>query len=197
MVVKLPPVTLARFTVEEYQHKIETGGFTEDDNLELIEGWLVRKMSHGVNHDNAIELIDEALAPLLPADVRRRIQSTITTADSQPEPDFVLVRGTVRSRDGRHPGPADLELVVEVSDSSLDYDRTFKQRIYARAGIAVYWIVNLIDRQVEVYTLPQPTLDEPRFANRTDYREGESVPVVIQAQEIGRVAVADLLPSGS
>lgn len=199
MVVRLTPLEppLATITVAQYHVMIHCGALTANDPIELVEGLLVQKMPRNTPHDVSVDLLNELFWKLLPNGLRLRVQSAITLADSEPEPDGAVVLGPAQRYAQNHPGPEDIHIVIEIANSSLEYDRGRKQRIYARAGIAVYWIVNLIDRQVEVYTSPQAALDEPCYASRTDYQEDDSVPVVVRSQEIGRVAVADLLPSGS
>ncbi|MBY0526953.1 MAG: Uma2 family endonuclease [Gemmataceae bacterium] len=145
-----PPYPVHKFTVDEYHQMIQVGLLTEEDSVELLEGWIVPKMPRNSPHDIAIELLQEALGDMLPADWRLRIQSAVTLPDSEPEPDVALVRGNARSRGGRHPGASDVGLIVEVADSSLIRDRQEKARLYARAAIVVYWIVNVADAQVEV-----------------------------------------------
>ncbi len=86
---------------------------------------------------------------------------------------------------------------VVVSDSSLRRDQGFKKAIYAKAGIAVYWIVNLIDRRVEVYTDPTGPAAQPDYRVRHDAGEADQVPVVIEGREVARIAVRELLPEGS
>jgi Uma2 family endonuclease len=102
-----------------------------------------------------------------------------------------IVRGTRAAFRGRHPEPADIALITEVGDASLARDRGDKWVAYGRAGIPVYWIVNLRDRQVEVYTNSDPA---GGYRFRVDYRPGDDVPVVIDGREVGRIAVTDLLP---
>ncbi len=82
-----------------------------------------------------------------------RMQSAITLSRSEPEPDAALVRGNARTYAKHHPKPPDIGLVIEVSDSTLDGDRIDKGRLYAEAGIVCYWIVNLVDRQIEIYSV--------------------------------------------
>src|SRR5207248_1191302 len=84
------------------------------------------------------------------------------------------------SYDTRHPGPSDFGILIEVADSSLLTDRRDKGRIYARESIPVYWIVNLVDRQVEVYTDPDPAASPPAYRTRTDYRPGDAVPITFR-----------------
>jgi Uma2 family endonuclease len=108
---------------------------------------------------------------------------------SKPEPDRCVVRGAIRDYSQRSPGPADIALIVEVSDTSLGEDRKLA-RVYGGAGVPAYWIVNLVDRQVEVYTLPYPD----GYHSRQDHAPGQDMAIVIDGVEVGRVAVADILP---
>lgn len=183
-----------RFTVAEYHHLIRLGILTEDDNLELIEGYLVHKMSRNPPHDGTIMAAHAALSRVLPSGWVFRIQSAITLPDSEPEPDLALVRGDVRTYFARHPGPTDFGTVIEVSDSTLDGDRNDKARMYARARIPEYWIINLVDRQVEVYTLPSGPGVTPAYASRQDYPVGAAVPVQLDGQQVATIPVVDLLP---
>ncbi len=183
-----------RFSVAEYHRLIELGMLTEDDNLELLEGYLVHKMSRTPPHDAAIQKGTKRWLRLLPAGWDLRVQSAITLTDSEPEPDFAIVRGDENTYLTRHPTAADIGLVVEVSDSTLPGDRDDKGRIYARAGIPVYWIVNLNDRQIEVYTSPSGPVADPKYGQRVDYRPGDSVTLTLDGAAPVQVAVQDLLP---
>ncbi|NJN19604.1 MAG: Uma2 family endonuclease [Oscillochloris sp.] len=116
-----------------------------------------------------------------------------TTADSEPEPDIVVVRGDRRDYPDRHPGPAEIGLVVEVSDTTLQRDRTIKQRLYAAAGIVCYWIANLPEGWIEVYQAPTGPTESPQYARRNDYRRGTTVPLLLDGAQIGEVAVEDVL----
>jgi Uma2 family endonuclease len=189
-----PPVPVRRFTVPEYRRLGETGILTEDDRVELLEGWVVPKMVHNPPHDLAIELVDDALRPKLPSGFRLRIQSSITTSDSEPEPDLCVVKGAPRSRKKRHPAPDDVALVIEIADTSLATDRTTKARLYARARIASYWIVNLVDRQVEVHRGPGGRRGSEGYRHRRVARPGERVAVVVGGRTIASILVEDLLP---
>jgi Uma2 family endonuclease len=132
-----------RFSVTEYHRLIELGVLNEDDNLELLEGYLVHKMSRNPPHDAAIQKGTRKWIRVLPPGWDLRVQSAITLPESEPEPDFAIVRGDANAYLTRHPIAADVGLVVEVSDSTLPGDRDDKGRIYARAGIPCYWIVNV------------------------------------------------------
>jgi Uma2 family endonuclease len=184
-----------RFTLRQYHRMIETGVLTENDRVELIEGQLVAKMTHNPPHDTAVDLTHSEIAAILPEGWRVRVQSaiTITSRASEPEPDVTVVRGPARRYARVHPRPQDIALLVEVAETTLHKDRTTKQRLYARARIPVYWIVNLIDSSVEVYTLPHGGRS-PAYANRQDYSANEAVPVIIEGREIARIPVRDLLP---
>jgi len=183
-----------RFSVPEYHKLIEIGMLTEKDSLELLDGYLVEKMPHDPIHDGTIQLVEYAIRALLAASWCVRVQSAITLSRSEPEPDLAIVRGSVRSFLSRHPGPADFGLVIEVSNSSLDSDRDDKIPIYACDGIPTYWIVNLVDRQVEVYEQPSGVSPSPSYGNRRTFLVGDSVPVVLDGVTVGTIPVVDLLP---
>jgi Uma2 family endonuclease len=139
-------------------------------------------------------LIHEAIARLLPAGWFADSQEPITTDDSEPEPDVRVVRGERRAFRERHPGPRDIGLVVEVSDATLERDRKLKKQLYGRAGISVYWIVNLRERRLEVYTEPSGPAAKAGYGRRQDFGPGDVVPVTLDGVEVGRLAVDDLLP---
>jgi Uma2 family endonuclease len=183
-----------KFTVAEYHRMIDAGILTDEDQVELLENNVVLKMPRNPAHDGTIDLIRDALDRVRPAGWMLRCQQAITLADSEPEPDFALVRGDRRTYLAAHPGPADVGLVVEIANTSLDRDRLDKGRIYARAGIPVYWIVNLIDRVVEVYSVPSGATPSPAYGRKDEYRPGDPVPVALGGSVVGAVPGADLLP---
>jgi Uma2 family endonuclease len=190
----MPPGPIRKFTVAEYHQMIQTGLLTEDDPVELLEGWIVQKMPHNPPHDGTLSVTNKRLGTRLPPGWFLRVQMAVTLPDSEPEPDLALVRGQEEDYFAGHPGPADIALLVEVSDSTLTRDRTEKHRIYARAGIAVYWIINLVDAQVEVYTDPTGPDAAPRYRQRQDYGRNADVPLVIGGATMGQVPVRELLP---
>jgi hypothetical protein len=190
----ISPYPVRRFTVDEYHQLIQAGILTEDDPVELLEGWIVPKMPRGPAHDTAIELTNEALRSRLPTGWRVRVQSAITTIDSEPEPDLAIVRGSIRNNLGRHPGPEDIGVAIEVVDASLGRDRKDKGRLFARAGIVCYWIVNLTDRLVEVYTDPSGADANAGYRQRRDYGIDDAVPLVLDGQERAQIPVAEMLP---
>lgn len=181
---------LRTFTVDEYHRMLAAGILIECETTELLSGYLVRKMPRGSPHDSTLDLLDQFFVPVLPADWYARSQRAVTFADSEPEPDFAVVRGPRLRYRQSHPHAADIALVVEVSDSSLRVDRHGKAAIYAEAGIAVYWIVNVVDRQIEVLTQPAGS----GYTQRDVYPVGTVVPIVLDGAQVGAVAVADIMP---
>jgi len=187
---------LHRFSVDQYEKMIEAGILTSADRVELIEGIVVQKMTQHPPHAVAIDFALDALHPLLPDGWRLREQKPIKLSNSEPEPDLVIVRGPLQRYERRHPGPRDIALLLEVADTALEADRQEKGRTYARAHIPVYWIINLIDRQVEVYTEPKGG-KTPAYRRRMDYTFKAQVPLRIEGNEVGQVSVSELLPSAS
>jgi Uma2 family endonuclease len=191
-----PPLSeLHRLTVDQYHRMIAAGIITEDDRVELMEGLLVAMNGHNPPHDFAITALQKRLMPKLPGeDWVVRIQMPVTLDTSEPEPDLVLARGPEREFAHRHPAPGDVALVVESSDSTLPYDRTAKGSAYARNGLPEYWILNVVDHRVEVYTDPTGPDPAPVYRQRRDHNPGEMVSLVIDGQEVARFRVEDLLP---
>jgi Uma2 family endonuclease len=184
--------SIARFSVASYQRMIETGILTAEDKVELLENYVVLKMPRNPPHDYTIQQALDWLYPLRPRTWLLRIQCAITLSDSQPEPDFALVRGPASIDKNRHPGAADIGLLIEVADASLLRDQRDKTRIYARAGIPWYWIINLVDHRLEVYTQPSGPLPVPAYGAFQIYQPGDTVPLVLDGVAVGSQAVADL-----
>lgn len=191
----VPPVPVRRFSVAEYQQMIRAGILGKDDAVELLEGWIVPKMARNPEHDAVISILSvEILGPILPGGWFCRGQSAMSATESQPEPDIAVVRGRPRDYFDRHPGPGDMALVVEVADSSLARDRNLKARIYAAAGVPVYWIVNLTDRRVEVFTEPSGPAAEPSYRRAETLGVGAALPLLIDGRELPPIAVGELFP---
>ncbi len=182
------------FTLDEYHQMISAGILLDGEPVELLEGWMIKKMSHGTPHDAILQALYKRLLRLAPDgwDVRGQSAITLPDDDSEPEPDFAVVRGDESTYRNRHPGPADIGIVVEVAHSSLRVDRVGKARIYARAGIAVYWVVNVAEKVIEVYTNPSGPTDAPAYAKRDDYAVGTTVPVVLDGNAVGAITVAEV-----
>ena len=179
--------TLYRLTVEEYE---QIAGFLDDDRVELIDGYLVKKMVKNPPHVVACVRTVATLSRTAPTGWHTRPGEPIRiTGRTEPEPDVALARGAIDDYASRHPEPGDIALVVEVADTTLAKDRR-RRRTYGSAGIPVCWIVNLAGRRVEVYSSPGPD----GYAQRVDYEPGAVIPLVIDGETVGQVAVDDILP---
>jgi Uma2 family endonuclease len=189
----VPAEPIWRLTIEQYHQMIDDGILTEDDPVELLEGWLVTKMPKNRPHSLATQLTRESLAQIVPSDWYVDAREPITTADSEPEPDVIVVRGDRRNYVERHPYPEDVALIVEVADATLQRDRTLKLRLYASARIPVYWILNLPERQLEVYSDPIGQGEKATYRQHHSYRQSDTVPVMIGGEEIARLSVGQLL----
>ncbi len=187
------PLPVRLFSVAEYHKLIETGVLGESEPIELLEGWIVNKMSRNNPHDAALSLTDAAIRSVLPAIWFVRVQMAVTLSTSEPEPDLAVVLGPGKRYSTQKPTPPDIALLVESADSSLRHDRTTKARIYARDGIPVYWILNVVDKQVEVYSDPSGNVSKPSYATRQDYPLGSNIPVAIAGTIVGHLAVDDLI----
>jgi Uma2 family endonuclease len=183
-----------RFSVAQYQRMIEAGVLSPEDKVELLEGYVVYKMPRNPPHDGTIQVITKRLGRRIPTGWDLRVQLTIELTDNQPEPDFSVARGDETTYLTHHPVATDLGLVIEVTDTSLLRDQRDKSRIYARAGIPVYWIINLVDRRVEVYTQPSGPTAAPSYGALQTYQPGDTVPLVLDGAPVASVPVADLLP---
>ena len=185
-------LTLHRITVDEYERIIASGALEDPGRVELIDGFMVDKMGKNPEHNYSTKETLKALDKRLPAGwTWRQEQPVRIPAYDEPEPDVAIIRGSDADYRRRIPTAADVALLVEVSDSTLAQDRGLKLTAYARDGIPVYWIVNLVDRQVEVYSRPTKA---GRYRSHKDNKPGEQVPVVIAGQQLAPIAVEDILP---
>jgi Uma2 family endonuclease len=181
---------LHRFSVEDYHRLYELGIVKETDYVELIEGHLVlQRRPRSPLHCRTLSLVWNDLRAMLPVGWDVRVHSGATLSDSEPEPDLAIVRDGQDDYMRHHPGPDDIAAIIEVADWTLALDRADKCRIYARAGIPVYWIVNLVDNQIEVYTSPvgDPT---PGYRDRIDRHAGDDIDVILDGRRVGSVSVA-------
>jgi Uma2 family endonuclease len=182
---------LYRLSVEQYEAMAEAGIFSETDRVELIQGLLVIKMTKNPPHSVAARAVAKSLGRLVPQGFFVTREDPIRIPGySEPEPDVAMIRGESRDYTSRHPEPPDVALLVEVSDSTLEFDRTEKLAMYAAGGITVYWIVNLIDRCVEVYSQPK----KGRYRKAQVFEPDDQVPVMINGAQIGTIPVSELLP---
>ncbi|HEX6272415.1 MAG TPA: Uma2 family endonuclease [Polyangiaceae bacterium] len=193
MAVAVPPFPIAQFSVEQYHRMIESGAFNEDDRLELIEGWVVRKMAKGPEHEYCVGQLEDSIRMILPAGWHVRNQAPITLSFSEPEPDLTIVRGARADCRDRHPHAGDVAVVIEVSDTTLATDR-LKARTYAAAGIAEYWIVNVEARCVEIHRAPVADHPDSPSAQQQVLPVNTTIPVTIEGNPCGSIAIANLFP---
>ncbi|MDZ8224116.1 Uma2 family endonuclease [Nostoc sp. ChiVER01] len=161
-------VTPKRFTIDEYHRLIELKFLKESDHIELIRGELIQMVAKGTPHTVCGSILCRQLDRLLGDRAVIRGQDPITLlSQSEPEPDVAIARGKDEDYLAHHPYPEDIFLVIEISDSTLNYDQTTKLEIYAEAGISDYWIVNLNIRQLERYSQPyQNAQDEFNYLSK-------------------------------
>ncbi|MBE9205537.1 Uma2 family endonuclease [Nostoc sp. LEGE 06077] len=157
-----------RFTLDEYHKLTELGFFHEDDHIELIYGEIIQMASKGTAHSTCLRNLLRELPKLVEERATLQCQDPIfIPSNSQPEPDFTIVKNRSDNYLSAHPSPDDVLLVMEVADSSLGYDRDVKIPLYAQAGISDYWIFNLFDNHLECYSEPyQDNHDKYGYLNR-------------------------------
>ena len=159
-----------RFNVKEYYRMAETGVLRPDARVELLDGRIIDMSPIGPFHGGLVKRLSRMFN--LKANGRWLVstQDPIHLDDhSEPEPDVMLLKPSPDDYTSRHPHPEDVFLLVEVSDTTLEYDREEKLAAYGRGGIAEVWIVNLIDATIEVYRGPHFT----GYASRTVLRPGD------------------------
>jgi Uma2 family endonuclease len=183
-----------RWTRTEYDRLIDKGVFRPDERLELLAGHLVVREPHGGSHILAVERLNEVLRAAFGPEWRVRVQLPIALDDeSEPEPDVSVAAG--RPLEATEAKPSRLALVVEVSESSLSLDRENKGSLYARARMPEYWIVNLVDRVLEIYRDPRPDASASYgWAYRSVQRLHAGEHVSPLAAPTAHVPISDILP---
>lgn len=151
--------TAKRFTIAEYHRLAELGFFGEDDRVELIKGEIIQMAAKGKPHSVCSTRLYRELFKLIQEQGTLRSQDPIIISNnSEPEPDLVIVRNRSDDYLTNHPTPSDILLLIEIADSSLKYDQEEKLPLYAEAGISDYWIFNLVENHLEVYSEPYQKL---------------------------------------
>lgn len=191
---EVPSLPVRKFTVAEYHRLLTAGILRSGDPYELLRGWIVPKPKSSPRRAMSKSLLLRRLLALFDEDEWVvGVGGAITLRDSEPEPSAAVFRGPDDRYTKRHPRPDETALVAEVADVTLERDRGIKLGIYAGGRIPLYWIVNLIDRRVEVYTDPRGGKN-PAYKTVAEYDPGEAVPVVVGGADLGSVPVAELLP---
>jgi Uma2 family endonuclease len=185
--LNMSTIATGRMTVEEF----ERTDFYDDNRVELIDGYIVRrdemKPAHAVVTGRLRRRIDRVLPPGWSTREDKPIRIPPLY---EPLPDIAIVRGDDENYLVDHPGPGDVAFLVEVSDATLSKDQGKKQVAYAQSGIPVYWIVDLVNRSIRVYTDP----GQVGYQTHLLFGPGQSIPVTIAGVEVGRIAVSDILP---
>jgi Uma2 family endonuclease len=178
---------MRRWTREEYDRMIAVGLFAPGERVELIDGEILRMTPQGSAHFAAIQLVEEALRVAFGAGFDVRVQGPLgISGSSEPEPDIAVVDGTPRDYRDAHPSTA--LLIVEVADTSLEFDRQAKRSLYARAGIQDYWIVNLEVGCIEVYRGPE----QGSYRSTRRFFTGDQVSPLAAPE--ASIAVQEMLP---
>jgi len=192
MIIATP--RLRRFSRAEYLKMAEAGIFGPGERTELIEGEILKMAPQKSSHATAVMIVADALRSVFTRGYVVRTQVPLDLNEiSEPEPDVIVISGAQRDYKDAHPTTA--LLVVEVSDTTLAYDRNYKASLYAKSGIADYWSVNLVQRRLEVYRVPKPMADllfEYGYRQITYYAEDEEVAPLAAPQSA--IVVAELLP---
>jgi Uma2 family endonuclease len=170
-----------RFSVDDYEQMIDFGILTEDDGVELIQGEIVKKMSIGDRHCARVKRMNRLFSTRVGNRAIIGIQDPIRLPDSEPEPDVSLLRPRADFYESGKPRAADVLLLTEVSDTSIDNDRDIKGPLYATAGITEFWILNLNEDVLEVYRDPQPdgTYRDVQILRRGQQIEVQALPGVV------------------
>jgi Uma2 family endonuclease len=188
-------VKLHRLTVRQYLALIEAGILPDQPQVELIGGVLVEKRTNNPPRSFTIIRLGRIFYQTLPEPWFATQHGPISLGCFwYHEPDVAIIRGPDALFQKRAPRAADLGFLIEVSDSSYSIDRGKKWRRYAASRVPIYWIVNLQQRRIEVYADSFGRGPSACYRQATMFIEGETVPVVLDGQEVGRIAVGDILP---
>lgn len=165
------------FSVEEYHRLFELGFFGEDERVELIRGEIIQMVAKGTLHVVCCTRLIKYLSSLLVGKAVLRCQDPISlSSNSEPEPDFTIAK--LRDDDylAGHPIPKDIILVIEIADSTINYDQTVKLPLYAESEINHYWIFNVLDNQLETYSQPyRKALDKFDYRQKIVYLPNQTV----------------------
>lgn len=168
------------FTVTEFERMGEAGILSEDARFELIEGEIIEMSPIGTRHAACVDVLARLLRTQVEDFAIVRVQNPVQLSDfSEPQPDVTLMRLRDDFYRYAHPQPADVLLVIEVADTTLETDRQIKVPLYASAGIAEVWIVNLVDEQIETYAgLTNGAYQSVRHFTRGERAQAQTIPAL-------------------
>ena len=165
-------ITKRLFDVDEYHRMAQAGILSEDDRVELIDGEIVAMTPIGPRHNASVNRANRALVTVVGDQAIVQVQGSVRLGRfREPQPDLVLLRPQPDFYASRLPGPSDILLIIEIAESSLDYDREVKARIYAQSGVQEYWLVDLDDRSVSCHTEQRGG----EYQKLRQYRSGQSI----------------------
>ena len=178
-------------TVEQYEQMVQAGVFPEDDRIELIEGQMINMSPIGASHSGQVKGLNRLLAKYVTEAALISIQDPIRLPQSEPQADLALLKPKDDFYAGGHPAASDVLLVVEVSDTTADYDLNVKIPLYGRSGIAEAWLIDLASRSIEVYRGPS----RAGFREKQTYAPGDELaPLALPDVRLG---VAEILGAGA
>ena len=165
-------ISRKRFTADEYQRMGQVGILSEDDRVELIDGEVLAMTPIGARHAACVDSATRAMVIGAGDSAIVRVQSSVRlNLYTEPEPDVVLLRPRADFYASRHPGPADILLIIEIADSSIEYDEDVKTQIYAESGVPEYWVADLHANLAWCYSAPH----EGTYRNRQQFRRGQTI----------------------
>jgi Uma2 family endonuclease len=184
-----------RLKVHQYLEMIRKGIFPPDARVELLGGILIEHSRKIPRHNFAVSELGHRLRKILPDHWLISEEKSLELGRfSRPEPDIAVIRGPHDLYRKRCPRVADVGLLIEVAESTYDYDRGLKWRAYASALIHTYWIVNLAERKIEVYRDPAGRGKTAAYRSTEIFEANGEIPVILEDLEIGRFTVKELLP---
>ncbi len=189
----MPIAAGEHLTLDEFRRRSALGQTAQSSGFELLEGVVVEKSRQSLRHESALEKLQDVLR-VVPEDWQVRVQQPLALGDSQPQPDIAVVRKVLDDYADGPPQATDVVMVVEAADASLLLDRRLKARIYARAGILNYWVLNLLDSQLEVFTNPSGLVPMPGYQEQRIYRIEDRISLVIGLDDLGTIRIGELIP---
>ncbi|HET6423162.1 MAG TPA: Uma2 family endonuclease [Planctomycetaceae bacterium] len=192
---EMPQFTVRPITIEQYEYLVDIG-FYGDARVEMLDGFVVSKMTHGDMAATIIDILTGVLRSALPDSISLRCQLPIRVDTGAPEPDLTVSEGPGSRYRTQKPTANDIFVVIEVSDSTLQKDRGTKLRMYARNQIREYWLVNCVDRQIEIYTEPGTVSGQPHYGAKTLVSLGQTAILRIKDQSPIEIPLATLFGEG-
>ncbi|MEM7800975.1 MAG: Uma2 family endonuclease [Chloroflexota bacterium] len=184
--------SVQRLSINQYHAMVDAGIFSPADQVELLQGWVIKKMPKKPSHNAITGIIFDFILALLPVGWFVDMEGPISTSDSEPEPNIAVIKGKRIDYIERHPNGEEVGIVIEIADSSLLRDQTTKRLIYAAANIPTYWVVNLRDQQIELYSNPING-NNPDYGSKQTFQFDQACPIHIDEKKIGDLTLSEHL----